>query len=79
MSKRLSAGAKGKECHAYKIKLICEYLCFGKPLRKEAIIEVTTTSRDIAEKIAIEKAERQLKEFSYIKDILITVMGRKKK
>lgn len=50
----------------------------GGVIQKEAIIPITTSSREKAVEIAIEKAKKQLREFDYIDKSSISVEKKKR-
>lgn len=67
------------ELKNYNIRLDCQYKTVeGGVIQKEAIIPITTSSREKAVEIAIEKAKKQLREFDYIDKSSISVEKKKR-
>ena len=78
MSRVLGISVDNFEVRAYKVRLMCKYLMGGRKIEKEAVVEITTTSREQAIKIAIEKTKKQLEYFPYIQNISIESLGRQR-
>ena len=78
MSKKLGISATASEIKKHTIKLLCSYLMNDKPIKKEAILEITTTSRELAVRLAIEKTQKTLSEFPYIKNVYIKALGKQR-
>ena len=65
--KVLGQGVDGRDVVNFNVKLAVKYhTTSNEVVKKEAIVPVQTTNKQIAENIAIEKAKNQLKEFPYI-------------
>lgn len=65
--KLLGFGAGGRELKSFNVKLRVNYkTTFGETIDKEAVFQIISTDRPTATSLAIEKAKKQLGEFSYI-------------